>query len=1379
MYSIYSITVKLVCIHLLLMTSTIYSQGNYREVNWPDPIFEHFTLADGLPENSVLEIMQDHLGYMWFGTQGVLVRYDGYNMKSYQPDASDSLSLNVGQTRRIYEDKSGTIWIGKNHGLNRFNSVSEKFKRFMHDPDDSTSISSNFVADIFEDKNRNLLIGTEKGLNLFDREKESFKHIYYKNSVYSDKVVAIVEEKSAGNILVVDNDKILIYDADEQILTDENKINPLIKDIGEINSLLQTEDGFFWIGHSLGLSKIDLKQNIVTNFSLTPPDKNNVKNYFHNLVEDKYGFIWLISGLEEEGRLVVFDPRTEKFRPIEHDPNIPHSIASSRYIWSIYEDRTGVLWVGSFYNGLNKWDRNKSKFKRFVNDPSNLSEGDFKTVFSIIEDSESVIWFGTHNGLNSLNRNTGEFGNFKYDNSENDNTVTFICKEESGTFWLGTETRGLVKFDPIRNSKIFYSNSPDDQTSIGHNTIRYILPDGDEFLWIGTRGGGLNKFNKKSGKFIRYLPEKDNPGSLSNERVECIFRDRKEMLWVGTQGNAGLNKFDATNNSFKSFWHIEGGPVVPVIHEDQKGNFWIGAINKGIILFDRESESFSYNIELSNNLIRSILEDDSGNLWVGTDYGLSKVNPETRNVKNIITSESFEGNRFSNKSAFKNSNREMLFGTSDGFILFHPDKIKDDPIPPQVVLNNVSLFNRPDEKFEYEGLITEIKELNLSYNQNDLRFDYVGLHYADPSRNKYLYKLEGYEEEWIDAGTQRNATYTNLDAGEYVFKVKACNLDGVWNEEEASIKIIISPPFWATWWAYTFYILLVLSIFYAVRRYEMNRLRLKNQVKLDEVKLKEREETDKMKSRFFANISHEFRTPLTLILGPIDKLTSETPADEIEKHTGIIRRNAHRLMNLINQLLDLSRLEAGKLKIKASKSNIVPFVKGIVMSFESLAERKDINLKIECEQDIIELYFDKEMMIKILTNLLSNAFKFTPEGGNITVTVGHAEFISASSFEHQIPKQVRNDRMIVIRVKDTGIGISEEELPKLFDRFYQVDSSQTREYEGSGLGLALIKELIELHHGSINVNSKVGTGSEFIVEFPLGRDHLKDDEIVESSVVGEKNIYIDESAFTKKTELVTQDIANDIRENKNLILLVEDNRDVREYIKDILNSHYKVEVAVNGQQGLEKAKEIMPDLIVSDVMMPEMDGIEFCRIIKTEFLTSHIPVILLTAKASHDNKIEGLETGADDYLIKPFDSKELLTRIKNLIEQRKRLKEKFGKDIHPRPESVTTNPLDDEFLKKAYDTIEKHLDDVEYDTELFAKELFVSRMQLHRKIQAITGQAPGEFIRVYRLKRAAEMLIEKRLSVTQIAYEVGYNSPSHFSKAFTKYFNCSPSEYAK
>lgn len=1375
--------IEFVCIILLLVNFTVQSQELYTDKNWPDPVFEHITIADGLPENSVISILQDHLGYLWLGTQGELVRYDGYSMKVYRSNPHDSLSLLRGRIMTIFEDKSGAIWIGTNNGVSRFNRARETFTRYYHNPDNPSSINSNFIHFIFEDSDSNILVGTSKGLNLFDREKESFKSIYYNNSVYTDTVRTIVQDRLTGSIYVGSKNKIFIFDQDKQVLVDDNRINKIIPTVGSINSFLQTKGGSIWIAHTMGLLKLDLHSNSIIHYQSIQSSAYNVQNNFNKLTEDNRGLIWCIFGIGEDAGLMIFDPQKKKFKHFQQDPAKSHTITSSKNIWSVYKDRTGILWVGTMYAGLYKWDSNKSKFKRFSYNPDG---GGFNTVLTIIEDSEGIIWFGTIDGLNSFDRNSGAFRNFKYDRKAKDNTVTYIYKDDSGIFWLGTESRGLVRFDPVGNTNIFYSNDPNDSASISYNKIRYILPDSQDIIWVGTRGGGFNKFNKKTGNFLRYLPEPDNQRSLSHERVECILRDREGTLWIGTQGDGSLNRFDEVNNTFMSFSFLAEGPVIPTFYEDQQGNFWVGSFNNGILLFDRENETFVYNIELTNNLVRSILEDDSANLWIGTDNGLSKFSPKTRIIKNYFTSYNFESNRYSTNSAFKTSTGEMLFGTYDGFIMFHPGSITDDPMPPQVVISKVSLFNRPGEKLEYKGFISELKEINLSHNENDLRFDYVGLHYGDPSRNKYKYFLEGYEEHWVDAGTQRNATYTNLDAGEYVFRVKACNLDGVWNEEGASLRIIISPPFWATWWAYIIYILIVFSIFYVLRRYEMNRMGLINQVKLNETVLKEREETDRMKSRFFANISHEFRTPLTLILGPAEKITPDSPAEEVQKQTGMIKRNAHRLMNLINQLLDLSKLEAGKLKIKASKNNIVSFVKGIVMSFESLAESKDISLKVHSDQKVIELYFDKDMMITILANLLSNALKFTPEGGSILVSVGHAEpalpagrFISASSSADKIPKQVWNDNMIVIKVNDTGIGIPDDELLKLFNRFYQVDSSQTREYEGSGLGLALTKELVELHQGKISVKSKVGVGSEFFIELPPGKDHLSSDEIIESQSSEDENIFIDDSAFIKKSEIVVEDIRKDLREDKNLILLVEDNKDVREYIKDTLSGQYKVVEASNGKQGLDKAKEIMPDLIISDIMMPEMDGIEFCRIIKTEILTSHIPVILLTARASHENKIEGLETGADAYLIKPFDSKELFVRIKNLIEQKRKLREYFKKQGAFDLVDAKVTSVDKKFLDKVDEIINSHISDSNFSVDLFADEIGMSRSQLHRKLVSLIGESPGDLIRRIRLTKAA-MLIEQNFgNISEIALEVGFNNPANFAQSFKKQFSVSPTEYKK
>jgi signal transduction histidine kinase/DNA-binding response OmpR family regulator len=866
---------------------------------------------------------------------------------------------------------------------------------------------------------------------------------------------------------------------------------------------------------------------------------------------------------------------------------------------------------------------------------------------------------------------------------------------------------------------------------------------------------------------------------------------------VGTD-EGGLNRFNETDQSFTAFNIGLEYYSIQAIYEDEQGRFWVGTYQKGIYLFDREKGVVVDNITekdgLPSDLTKSILEDGSGNLWVGTDNGLSMVDPENRRVKSYLNSGSREGNRYLRSSALKISTGEMLFGAREGFIIFHPDSIKDDPVPPQVVISDVSLFNRPDEELTFGGFISDLDEVELAYNENDLRFDYVGLHYSDPSKNQYKYMLENFDEDWIDAGTQRNATYTNLDAGEYVFRVTACNRDGVWNEEGASLKIIIPPPFWATWWAYTLYVLFILGMLYSIRRYELGRTHLKNQLKLDEVKLKEREETDKLKSRFFANISHEFRTPLTLILGPSENIVSNSKEEETQKSASTIKRNANRLLGLINQLLDLSKLEAGKLKLKASKNNIVPFIKGVTMSFESVAERKDITLRVQSSKNEIDLYFDKEKMTKIMTNLLMNACKFTLDGGAVTVALTLIPSPSGRGMS-DLPAGVltkaggQGEGKMQIIVKDTGVGISEEELPKLFDRFYQVDSSHTREHEGTGIGLALTKELVELHHGTISATSETGKGTEFTILLPVGRNHLKDEEIVETEVVsdeviltpdtiGMKNLKennaADSSHFDKLS--VTD---NEVNEDKNIILLVEDNVDVREFIKDSLGNEFQIEEASNGEQGVRKAEQIIPDLIISDVMMPKMDGNELTKRLKNDEKTSHIPIILLTAKSEQQSKLEGLETGADAYLTKPFDTKELQVRINNLISIRRKLQAKFGKDefipAKKTEEKKLTN-LEEQFMCKVMEVIENHISEEEFSIEQFGKEVGMSRVQLHRKLKALSGKSASNYLRSVRLGKAKKMIEQEKGNISEIAYSVGFSSPQYFTRCFKEEFGFPPSD---
>jgi signal transduction histidine kinase/DNA-binding response OmpR family regulator len=627
--------------------------------------------------------------------------------------------------------------------------------------------------------------------------------------------------------------------------------------------------------------------------------------------------------------------------------------------------------------------------------------------------------------------------------------------------------------------------------------------------------------------------------------------------------------------------------------------------------------------------------------------------------------------------------------------------------------------------------------------------------------------------------------------------VKGSNSDGIWNETEATFSFVINPPWWRTYWAYLGYILLITGLLYIIRHYEMHRVRLRHQLTLQTLETRKFQELEKMKSRFFTNLSHEFRTPLMLITGPIEQLQSGSYKGNLQKMYGVISRNSRRLLDLVDQSLALSQLEAGVLPLRAREENLTPFLRGLVYSFDSLAEKKGIQLVFETDCDFCPVWIDHDKFEKIITNLLSNAMKFTPAGGRVNVIcrVNPSEEITIESESGDLKKndlEIRNSKFKTIKViiSDTGIGIPPEQQKKIFERFYQVDDASLLSFGGSGIGLALVKELVDLHHWTISLHSEVGKGSTFILQIPQGHTHLKDEEIVPEAKLPARPI----SAEIGRPK-VKSNYAQERKQEKELgpaegilqstvqrsplpkILIVEDSVDVRYYLSTILVGAYELYEAASGEEGLQKAASLVPDLIISDIMMPAMDGMEFCRRIKSDLATSHIPMILLTARASQESRLEGLETGADDYLVKPFERRELLLRVKNLIDQRRRMRDKFKLDLLVEPSAVTATSMDEDFLKKAIGVVEKNLTDPNFETENFAGELYLSRSQLHRKLTGLTGQTPGEFIRTIRLKRAAQLLQKRGVNVSEVAYEVGFNNLSYFAKAFRRQFNCSPSEY--
>ena len=1321
---------------------------------------------------------------MWFGSSHGVFRYDGYSFKDYTTFKENTSNLTNAEVQAICDDSEGNIWIGHVQGLDRLDPKTDEVKHFILNPNAPVTDWSNHVLALLEDRERKLWVGTGDGLYLFDQNTQTFKRIIHDssevNSIINNNVNAIYEDRSGTVWFGTGGGLDKLDSSGNKFLHVWNeKINSSKQDGGiySILSIFEDSDGVLWIGTWAGLVEFKKENNSFTIYQNDPKDPQSLAvNYIFSINEDLNGNLWLATNGVD-----IFNKHTKKFTHHNHDKFDSNSLSDDG-VSNILVEKSGTIWISTYGRGINKYIQPNRYVKKYYLETAEILNAGFG---DLVEDNQGKIWIGTDIGLISFDPDKEIFKEETFKK-----TITGLLVDEEGTLWIYSTTNRALYYKNDEENEIkqffYFDGKP------FYNSVSGMTNCKDGSIWIATDGGEILKLNQ-SKKRIEQIAKFDNS-------ITGLYEDKEGLLWIGTYdaGVISYNPINKTSTRYisdpKDSLTLIGNQVFNFC-EDGQGILWCLA-NSSPNKFDRINQKWIRwkGKEGFPDNAMTLIDDNKGNLWMSSSNGAFKYNPFTKEVTKY--------NDIKLSWSYKVRNGELYFISTtfsserQSITRINPDNIFNNNFIPPIV---ITTFKKFEKQFPFG------EEIQLPYDENFISFEFAALNFISPERNQYAYMMEGVNKDWVYSGTRRYASYPNLDPGEYIFRVKGSNNDGVWNEEGTSLVIFISPPWWKTWWAYSSYALIFSFTLYGIRRYEMNRLKLKDKIKLDEAVLKEKEETDKMKSSFFANISHEFRTPLTLILGPAEKISSKT-SDDVIKDANIIQRNSRRLLQLVNQLLDLSKLEAGKIKLEVSKGNIVSFVKGVALSFESLAESKDISLKIHSEKEFIEMYFDKEKMMKILTNILSNAFKFTPEEGEITVSVAvqNAEYISASYSKLEIPKQVRDDNVVEIKIRDTGIGIAQEEIPKLFDRFYQVDSSHTREYEGTGIGLALTKELVELHHGRIIVESekgipdKVGTGwTEFTLLFPLGREHLsegllseKDDEIIEEKIdvilspneVGAKNLELvgNDKKTDSSSSVSSRTPQNDVEANgdKTIILVVEDNYDMRQYIRESLDGNYLIEEAVNGEQGVRKAEKIIPDLIISDMMMPKMDGNELVRILKTDEKTSHIPIILLTAKAGQENKLEGLEIGADDYLTKPFDIKELQIRIKNLINIRRKLQEKFSKieNDFPVVTGLKLQSLDEKFLIKVNEVIEKHISEEEFSIEEFGKEVGMSRSQFHRKFIAITGKPASIYLRSVRLSRAKKMIEGKTGNISEIAYSVGFSSLSYFSKCFKEEFGYPPSD---
>jgi signal transduction histidine kinase/ligand-binding sensor domain-containing protein/AraC-like DNA-binding protein len=1354
----------------------------------------------------------------------------------------------------LLEDSSGNIWFTAGYySLHRYNRATNDITRFQYDPNDVHSIFSGKISSVVEDSKGNIWVGcyggrsdnSEGGIAMFDRSSGKFIRHKIKSlntgsycdisSLYSDTSGILWAGTYSGEVIKIDVDDNIfsgefIYpecDSDSindlfnftigQIIedgsgsiwfgTDGNGVFRYEKDKGRIRRYLivperysaknttillsMDQEGVLWIGTGEGLAMYDKSNDTIITYCHDPDDPFSITPGFVNsIVNDDYGSLWLTTkGGWFSAGINRFDKSTGKFHLYKNDPQDPASL-STDLVNTLYIDKSGIIWIGTYDGGINRFDPHKRKFNLYRTGSNGSLDMPQGRIQSVIEDYNGILWIGTHGyGLFRFDRERGEITNFKHDpnnpKSINNNTILTICEERPGILWIGG-LGGLKRLDTRTMEFKKFTHAPDDPGSLKSDHILYIMKDSSGMLWVGMVDGGINRFDQETEKF-ESLKFSNGRKDFHENTVFVIYEDSKRTVWVG--GYNGLYKFIPADSSFIQYKHDDNNPgsisanVVRAITEDRSGDLWIGTEGGGLNKFDVKNETFRIFTTANGlpcNVIWGILTDDNDNLWLSTNRGLSKFNMKTEVFTNYDQSDGLQGAMFNFNAFCKSRSGELFLGGDHGINYFFPDSIKKNSFVPPVILTDFKLFNKsvPIKKGSLlDRSISELTTLDLKYNENFISFEFAALNYTNSHKNRYKYIMTGLDPDTIYAGTRRFAEYTDLKPGEYTFWVTGSNNDGVWNKYGVSLDIVVHPPWWKSRLAYGIYFLtLILSVTGLVnrrtRKLRKDKEELERLVKERTHDIEERDihilEMDRMKTRFFANISHEFRTPLTLIISPLEELLSDIKKDDKNyKKLTAVKQSGLKLLSLVNQLLDLSKMDSGKLKLELSKADIVGALNLLFSSFISLADKKRIDYKYQLPDKKFITYFDKNKLETITNNLLSNAFKYTPAGGNIECMVNI----------RNIADEKQGHQLVDISIKDSGPGIAEDKHKKIFNRFYQVDESYHSEGGGSGIGLSLTRELTELLHGKINVKSKPGEGSCFNVTIPVGTEHLKGSEYV--------------IVETEKQEVPVMDeknVTNDLPENESAgghvkikesfrILIVEDNEELRSYLKEHFQKVYRVDEASDGEEGLEIADRTIPDLIITDVMMPVMGGVEFCRLIKTHENTSHIPVVMLTAKADMASKIEGLETGADDYMIKPFHFHELITRVQNLIEQRQKLRKRYSANLDMLPEEISFNSYDLKFIKRIIGIVEDNLIDFDFDVDTLLHKSGMSHPQLYRKLSALTGLSPSKFIRALRLKQATKLMKQKKERITDIAFSVGFNNLSYFIKCFKEQYGISPSEY--
>ncbi|UTN06342.1 response regulator [Flavobacterium bizetiae] len=1360
---------------LFFIVNSLFSQNTFENYR--------FRLVDSETSKSgIYTIAQDQFGVMWMGTNGGgLYKYDGINYVSYEQDSKRSNSINSNLIYTIYVDSKNRLWVGTDEGLCLYNRNLDTFENIdLRKQNQKETVIS--VKSIIEDRNGNIFLGTfNNGLLKLNVKSKAITSIkldtpntvnYLINSLVKDKKGTIYLGTNSG-LKVIDPVK---NEVKKVIIEKDNALLSV-----NIISMFFDHKQNLWIGNGFkGLVKANLyaKEKQAVSYPITK------KRIMSILAADAET---ILCATENDGLIVVDNQGNVQKKYVNSKYN--NRSLGSNSVWSLFLDKENRIWLGYYNKGLGVFDRINSKVRGIESLPGNPQSLQTNCVTGIAKDHEGQLWISMEGGgVDVYNPETKNFKHITktddrfYSGLTNDN-ITKVLIDKNQNIWLSSWNEGI--FFLKKGSRNFINYNTKNTPDLASDNIMSITEDSRGVIWIGTFSKGLHYYTPSDGHFHHCNQKIFYTNGLVNLDIRKVMVDTDDAVWIGS--TTGLYKvstkdfvsFSVTSlrdKMSKKLKNHKSIHTINTLYQSKNKEIWIGTDGAGLFSYNKKTDDLKWYINfngLHEKSISSIIESNDGHIWLSGKKGISSLDLKNKTTVNYSTYDGLLGNDFNNNSVLKDEKGILYFGGYEGLNYFNPANLVRSNKQLPIYFTDLKLFNKSVGPLEKNSplikVISQTQKIILRHDQSVFTIDFIGINYSFPARNEFAYYLEGFEDSWNYVGSKRSATYTNLAPGKYVFKVKASEKNGVWSQKPLELKIEILPPWWKTSFAYLFYSLLLLAAIYFGNQYYQNRFKQQQLIQFEKKKAAQIEKLNDKKLQFFTNISHEFRTPLTLILNPLADIIRN---NSTELSTGVlnklqtIQKSSDRLSRLINELMDFNQLQFNKMPLKVQQLEVVAFTKEIVSYFEEEALSRGIELQFESDKKTLRDWVDPKMFEKIIFNVISNAFKVTPDNGKIKVKlVYNEEFINFPL----IRPDYRSASFSII-VEDTGAGLDKKDIKRIFDRFYQVNNLNKAYYGSTGIGLEVVRGFVQLHKGIIEVESVLGAGTKFKLVFPVGKDFFNENEILQEEFKKEKKI-----SFTPTIE--KEDVQSPEDQEKQdrvyTILIVEDNAELRNYLKNELKKEYKVLTAENGQIGLETALQKLPDLILTDVIMPVMNGLELCKNIKTDLKTSHIPLMMLSAKALIKDKLEGIDSGADMYLSKPFDMDILRSSLVQLLKSRQIMFNKFYNGITPKAKEKTTT-LDNEFIKNVLNYINENINEYDLSVEVLASKVFLSRSQLYRKIKTLTGVSVNEFIRNVRLEKAKELIELGNDNITEISIKVGFSSPSYFTKCYKEKYGHLP-----